>query len=264
VLLILAIRENALLPDGKLHAYFLDVGQGDSALLVSPSGKQIVIDGGPDDSLLGHLGKLIPFFDRSIDLLVLSHPNLDHLAAFPEVLRRYSVAHVLLSGVRFPLKKYEEMLREISDRHIDVILSDAKKDIDLGDGLVLDVIWPPHGLLGVPATDAEVNNTSVTLRAMYGNASILFTGDMEESQERDVLASGADIRSTILKVAHHGSKTSTSTGWLLASTPNRAVISAGLNNRYGHPHAQIIDRLRSFGIPYDMTAQEGTVSTAFP
>src|SRR3989344_5109998 len=104
--LVLCLREVSLLPDGRLHAYFLDVGQGDAALIVSPSGKQIVIDGGPDTALLEHLGRLMPFFDRSIDLLVLSHPNLDHIAAFPELLRRYRVGHVLFTGVKYPLGQY--------------------------------------------------------------------------------------------------------------------------------------------------------------
>lgn len=255
------IREWQKMPDGNLHIHFLDVGQGDSALIVSPSGRQIVIDGGPDFSTLEEVGRRMPFFDRSIDLLVLSHPHLDHLAVFPELLRRYRIKSVLLTGVPFVQARYEEMIAMIEQTHPNVIFSDPTKDLDFGDGVILDIIWPGPDFIHRKLSD--VNNASTALRVLYKDQSILFTGDMEEAEEKEILQSGADIRSTILKIAHHGSKTSTSTGFLLAVDPELAVISAGKDNSYGHPSRSTLERLAHFGIPVRTTADEGTISLEF-
>lgn len=254
-------REWRLQPDGHLHVYFLDVGQGDSAFLISPSGKQIVIDGGPDLSTLEEVGKKMPFFDRSIDLLVLTHPNTDHMVALPSLLRRYHIRTILVTGIPFKLARYEELLSAIEEAHPDVLFADPAKDLDLGDGLVLDIVWPP--------TDAalrkwkDINDASIVLRALYADQSILFTGDIEESAEEEILASGADVSSTVLKVAHHGSKTSSSTGFLLEVKPGQAVISVAAKNSYGHPSPSILDRFAGLKIPVRMTSAEGTVSLQF-
>src|SRR3989344_5800032 len=163
-------REWRLQPDGHLHVHFLDVGQGDSALIVSPSGKQIVIDGGPDLTTLEEVGKKMPFFDRSIDLLVLTHPNTDHLVALPSFLHRYRISQVLVTGVPFELGRYEELLVAIEDEHPAVIFADPAKDLDFGDGLVFDIVWPP--------TDAamreweDLNDASIVFRALYNDQSI--------------------------------------------------------------------------------------------
>jgi competence protein ComEC len=262
--LILAValswREYRLLPDGNLHFYALDVGQGDSLFLVSPGGKQVLIDGGRDNTTLRELNKVMPFSDRTIDMLILSHPNLDHIAAFPDVLRRYKVGSVMMTGVRYDLGYYEEMLSIMRQKQIPIVLPDPHKDLDFGDGLVLDIIGPTTNMFDEEVEYEESNNTSIVFRALYKDQSILFTGDMEEEQERDILASGADIDATVLKVGHHGSNTSTSTGWLLATTPDIAVISAGRNNSYGHPKPSIIERLRRFGATPQVTAWEGRIS----
>lgn len=260
IFVLLLGREVLLQPDGNLHAYFFDIGQGDAALLVSPSGKQIVIDGGPDLSLLQHLGRTMPFLDRRIELLVLSHPNLDHLAAFPEILERYQVERVLLAGSEFPLPRYDAIIAKIEEQGISVIIADPEKDIDLGDGLLLDIAWPPVGF--VPPDD--INDASIVMRALYKDHAILFTGDIEELGENLLLQTGAEIDSDIIKVPHHGSKTSSSTGFLLAVTPDLAVISASRENSYGHPHPEVVERYRHFGILVRITAEEGTVHLELP
>lgn len=257
---IVAVREWRVLPDGKCHAYFLDIGQGDAALLVSPSGKQVVIDGGPDRSLLEHLGKRFSFFDRDIDALVLSHPHLDHLAAFPELAKRYRIRRAILTGAQNGLPAYNEMLGNLQAQDTIMHFADDRRDIDLGDGLVLDLLWPPRSLAGQKQDADAANNSSVTLRATCRNRSILFTGDMEEPQENAILSEGIDVRADILKVAHHGSKTSSSTGFLLAVQPDLAVISVGRVNTFGHPSPSVIDRFRTLRIPVRMTAKEGTVA----
>ena len=257
----LLMREIALQPDGRLHAHVLSIGQGDSIFLVSPSGAQILIDGGVDLSPLEEIGKRMPFFDRTIELVVLTHPNTDHMTVFPELLKRYTVKQVLLSGVQFDLGLYEAMLEEIDRAGIPVILADPAKDIVFDDGLILDIIWPPRTAFG--SKPKESNDASIVMRAMFGTGSILLTGDIEEPAESAILASGADVRSTVLKVAHHGSRTSSSTGFLLAVDPQLAVMSLGAGNSYGHPHQEVLDRFRHFGIPVQRTDLDGSVEIVF-
>lgn len=256
----LAARELALMPDGKLHLYFFDVGQGDATLIVTPSGKQIVVDGGPDMSTLEYLGTYMPFFDRTIDLVVLTHPNADHMTALPDVLHRYAVSSVLLSGSDYDLGKYSAMLEQILSRNISVVLADPTKDIDMGDGVVLDTVWPrPYDV-----SEFDVNNASVVLRVLYKNHSIMLPGDIEALAEHAILRSGVPLKSTVLKAAHHGSKSSSSTGFLLAVNPELAVISAGRDNRFGHPHLEVLHRFENMGIPLHSTAKESTISLTFP
>ena len=259
---LLAVREWNLQPDGRLHAYFLDVGQGDSALLVSPSGKQIVIDGGPDLSPLEHLGAYMPYFDREIELLVLSHPNLDHLAALPEILRRYRIDRVLITAVPYDMGRYQAMLSEIAQQGIPVTIAKQGATIAMDDGFTLSVLWPPTELLGKSVKLSKLNDTSIVLRAGFSGHSILFTGDMEEPVERALVKSGIDLHADILKVPHHGSHTSSGTGFLLAVHPSLAVISVGEGNSYGHPHREIMERYRALGIPVRLT-KSGTVSISF-
>lgn len=247
---------------GGVVVHFLDVGQGDSALVVAPGGRQVLIDGGPDLSALREMGRFLPFFDRTIDVLVLSHPHLDHLAAFPEMLRRFRVRAVLMSGVVYPLARYEEMLTEMAQQQVRVLIADPSRDIALGEDLILDILYPPPLSAGNIMDD--VNNVSVALRVRSGSGCVLFTGDMEEIEERTIIASGQDLRCDVLKVAHHGSKTSSSTGFLLAVRPTLAVVSVGSGNTYGHPTPFIIRRMESLGMQVRLTPREGTISLPFP
>jgi competence protein ComEC len=258
--LALGVREFSLLPDGKLHVHFLDVGQGDSIFLVSPSGSQILIDGGPDLSTLEHLGKFMSFFDRNIDLLVLTHPNADHLTALPAVLKRYQVKQMLLSGVQYSLPRYEEILNLLKNQNITLLLPDNTKDISFGDGLVLDIVWPPAGNLG--ASTKNINDSSIVIRALFDEHRVLLTGDIERGTESLILAAGLDLSATIMQAPHHGSKTSSSTGFILAADPEEVIISVSSHNSYGHPHKLILDRYQNLGVPVRSTANEGTISFA--
>ena len=260
--LVLLFQECTKLPDNKAHAHILNVGQGDSILLVSPSGKQVVIDGGPDLSALEGIGRFMSFFDRNIELLVLTHPDLDHITALPAMIERYRIHVILLSGILTAQPQYRRLLSEASGRKIPVIIADPAMDIDLGDGLVLDILWPPKGTFGT--VPEKTNDTSIVLRAISASGSILLTGDIEEAAEHAILKTGADIHSTILKLAHHGSRTSTSTGFLLAVQPDLAVVSAGRDNHYGHPHPSIVERLRHRNISVRRTDLEGDISLVLP
>lgn len=253
----LAARELSLQPDGRTHLSFFDVGQGDSELIVSPSGRQILIDGGPDLTTLEALGTHMPFLDRSIDLLVLTHPHLDHLASFPEILKRYHVQQVMLSGVLYDSARYSALLEQVRLQHIAVLATEPGRTIDMGDGLTLAMLWPPPEAFG--STHSNVHDTSIVFQAAYHGHTALFTGDLEEKYEKEILREGLAVRSDILKIGHHGSRTSTSTGFLLAVAPQLAVISVGTGNTYGLPHPSILARLAHFHIPYKRTDRDGTV-----
>lgn len=191
-LLILTYQEIRTWPDGSLHTYVLDVGQGDSIFLISPSGKQILMDGGPDFSALQGIAEHMSFFDRTIDLLVLSHSDLDHIAAFPEIMERYRIGAILLSGIDTQQPQYQKLLTLIAEKNVPVLIADSGKDIVFDDGLTLDVIWP-SGVL-----PKKTNDASIVIRVLYKEASMLLAGDIEEKAEAGILKTGADIRSSIL------------------------------------------------------------------
>src|SRR3989338_5359740 len=190
-LCLLAFRAYPLPPPTGVTVSIFDVGQGDASMIVTRSGKTILIDGGPDLSLLDHLGAAMPFFRKTISLLILTHPEFDHIAAFPEVLRRYDVEKVLLTGVDHNLGQYDALLAELKRQNIPLLTPDKTKDVDIGDGLLLDVLWPSFP----SQTTTAMNNTSIVLRLLMENfPCILFTGDIEERAEQAVLHSGADLR----------------------------------------------------------------------
>jgi len=260
--ILLASREHALQPDGKLHVHMLDVGQGDSILLQSPSGKQVLVDGGPDHSVLESLGRLLPFFDRRIEFVIVTHPEADHITGLSAVLRHYDVGAILLTGIDHSSMRYDAFLRSLLTRDIPLISPDPIEDIDLGDGLIVDILWPSSKMLGSAVKNP--NNTSIVLRALFGDTSILLTGDIEEEAEMAILQRGDVVKANILKVPHHGSRTSSSTGFLLATKPSLAMISVGKNNSYGHPHREVLSRYRDLGIDLKTTAENGLISLTFP
>lgn len=254
-----AFREWSVRPNGHVMIHVLDIGQGDSSFIVGPHGEQIVIDGGPDLSALGSIGKHMSFFDRTIDVVVVSHPHLDHLFALPDLLRRYRVNAFIFTAVDDDLPRYQEIMSLLKEKHIPVLIADPNKDIDFGNGFKIDVLWPPPIYIGKEDPSGG-NDSSVVLKLIYGEDSMLYTGDMEAPEEAALLSSGTDVSADILKVAHHGSRTSTGTGFLLAVNPSLAVISAGRTNSFNHPHPWIIKRLAHFGIPVRVTAQEGEIT----
>ncbi len=233
-----------------------DVGQGDGILL-SSGGYQIVVDGGPDGGFLSHLGNDMPFFDRTIDLLVLSHPHLDHLSTFPELVRRYHIASVLMTGVDYNQPRYKEFLELLIEEDSQILIVDPMTDLTLGD-MFVDVLWPLPKYFGQEMKDVNDNSTLLLVSIPNGK-SVLLTGDMEEGEERDVLKAGVDVRADILKVAHHGSRTSSGTGFLLAVNPELAIASVATDNSYGLPDEDVIVRYETLDIPLRMTMEEGTI-----
>ena len=232
----------ASLPDGKLHVTFFDVGEGDAIFIETPRGQQMLIDGGPSPTtLIGALGRRMPFWDRSIDLVILTHADEDHIAGLIPVLERYRVGQVLDSGYEHDNPMYERWQELIDEKGIPNHLARAGMRIGTGDGVEMTVLHP--GLELMEYTDADANNNSVVVRLVMGQVSFLLPGDIEEAAEGRLVASGQELTSTVLKVPHHGSSTSSSAAFLKAVNPELAVISVGADNRFGHPSPQVLERL---------------------
>jgi len=230
------------MPDDKLHVSFLDVGQGDAILIQTPDGQDILIDGGPDPQKINlELSERLPFWDRTIDLVVCTQPQADHVTGLVEVLQRYRVEQVLDPGVLYDSAIYQEWLRLIEYKEIEYNVARAGQEIDLGSGVEIEVLNPPESLW--EGTSDDVDNNGVVLRLSWNNVSFLFTADIRAEAEFELIGQRANLRSTVLKVSHHGSKTSTTLQFLAAVGPEVAVISVGEDNPFGHPSPEVLERL---------------------
>ena len=241
--------------DGKLHLYFFDVGQGDSALIVTPKGRQILVDGGPDiaGATRSLSGPMAPW-DRRLDLVAATHLDADHSRGLLRVLETYRVDNVL-AGVPDPENTlYPQWQRTVERQGHTVTYVAAGQTITLEDGITLETLHPPAVPRRGPAWDS--NNNSLTFRLAYGDISFLLTADIEAEAERYLVRTAPDLESDVLKVAHHGSKSSTTAGFLRAVKPRWAVISAGPDNPYGHPHPSVVARLEA------AVGREGIYQTA--
>ena len=242
VVAILVWSVGLTMPDDKLHVSFLDVGQGDAILVQTPNRQNILIDGGPYPQKINlELGKKLPFWDRTIDLMISTQPQADHVTGLVEVLQRYKVKQVLEPGVSYNSSIYREWLRLVEDKRIKHEIARAGQEIDLGSGIKMEVLNPPEG--SFEGTSHDVDNNGVVLRLSWGKVSFLFTADIREEAEFELIGQRANLKSTVLKVAHHGSKTSTSPQFLAAVDPELAVILVGVDNPFGHPDPEVVERL---------------------
>jgi len=224
-----------------LQVSFLDIGQGDAALIESPTGNTFLIDGGPDKSILNALGRVLPFYDKTIDVVLATHPDADHIGGIPEVMKNYSVKEFVYNGATSSTGIFRELENEITDKKIKTEIVRTGEVFDLGGGALLKILYPDTDPKGT-----DTNEYSIVAELYYGNSTFMFTGDAPT----DVLnylakTDGGKLRSDVLKVAHHGSRNSLSPAFLSAVNPEYSVISAGKNNKYGHPHKEILDFLES-------------------
>lgn len=219
----------------------LDVGQGDAILLRSGS-VDVLVDGGPDATVLRRLGEVRPIWDRTLEIAVLTHPQRDHIAGFLPLLERERVGLVVLPEVPAHTDLVRAFVEEVIRRGVPVRFARAGQRITVGD-LVLTVLAPGSRELALGRKNP--NNGAVVLRADLGQSfSALLTGDIERPAEHAIVRrAGSLLDVDVLKVAHHGSKTSTSARFLNAASPALAIVSAGKQNRYGHPHPGVLRRL---------------------
>ncbi len=222
-----------------LRVVFFDVGQGDSIYIKSPSGGELLVDGGGDKVVLSKLGKYMNLFDRSIDVVIATHPDKDHIGGLPSVLSRYNVGMLLESGAENDNGVNDEIRRVADSKRVRRVSGFAGQKIDLGGGVLFTILYPNKSVVGL-----ETNEASIVGLLSYGDKTFLLTGDAPVSTEYQVLSNLSHL--TVLKAGHHGSETSTSFELLEKTTPEITVLSVGAHNTYGHPHRKVTSLLEEF------------------
>ncbi|PIV42232.1 MAG: MBL fold metallo-hydrolase, partial [Candidatus Nealsonbacteria bacterium CG02_land_8_20_14_3_00_40_11] len=236
-----------------LEVDFFDVGQGDATFIQTPEGHQILIDGGPDSAILEKLGGSLPLGDRTLDLIILTHPENDHLLGLIEVLKNYEIGNILWTGIVRDTENYKEWERlikkEQKEEKANIFIAKAGQKIYLSErnpDQYVEVLYPFESLEGKSFKDS--NNTSIVNKLIFGENSFLFPGDIYKSAEKEILEKGIDVDSDVLKISHHGSKTSSAEEFIAKVSPEVAVISAGKDNKYGHPSPETLEALEKYGI----------------
>jgi competence protein ComEC len=268
LLVLVCIHEvNILKGSGQLKVVMLDIGQGDAILIETPTGKQIVVDGGPNKSLIDRLSKHVSYFDSSIDMIIVTNPDKDHFAGFIPLLDKYRVGALVDSGSVSDSEVYRNFLKSIEKEkeagngNLKYFKVFSKDTIQLEQDIYLEILFPDQDISGMSSNDA-----SLIFKLVYRDTSMLFTGDTTEKIEKylvEKLGQQEDIEkldSDILKIAHHGSRTSNSDIFLNAITPDIALISAGKNNSYGHPTPEVLERLGKRNIIIYTTPEYGDIT----
>ncbi len=247
----------AVIPEGSTSVYFIDVGQGDCELIRTPDGQNILIDAGTNatgDKLVQYLEQLGV---EQIDTLIATHPHEDHIGGMDEVVNAFPIGDVYLPKVadsQTPTTRtYERLLEAIADKGLSITPGRGGMTILDDDGIKLEFLAPNAD------SYADLNSYSIVAKLTCGQKSFLFTGDAESDSEEEMLHAGYDLRSDVLKCGHHGSSTSTSAAFLQAVQPTYAVISCGVDNDYGHPHRETLDKLNDAGVQIYRTDEQDTI-----
>lgn len=280
---VIVVSERQKLSDGKLHIVFCDVGQGDAIYIKTPKGSDILVDGGPDEKVLGCLFHHMPFWDRNIEMMVLSHPQADHLTGLISVASRYSLSYFVTSpagNVSLGYKKLVDLIKNNGVRVKNVYTGEV---IDFGDGVSFRVVWPEKewtkrqvdlasginggigeigdagGILGASTIDKELNDFSTMILVQMGEFDTLLSGDGDSRIESMVLADNLFPSIEVLKVPHHGSKTAMTEKFIQTIHPSLSVISVGKDNKYGHPVDSTIKQIQNMGSQILRTDQKGEI-----
>jgi competence protein ComEC len=242
----------------ELKVAFLDVGQGDAIYVEAPNGRQMLIDGGPGPIVLSKLAEVMPFADRSIDMLVVTNPDADHMAGLVDVLERYTVGQIFEPGTTKDTSIYQRLEAQIKSHAVKKTIAHRGMHIvlDRDKNIYFDILFPDRDV-----SSWSSNDGSIVGKLVYGTSSFLLMGDATKYTELLVSRNEtlSTLRADVLKLGHHGSSTSSSELWVKKVQPQIAIISAGKNNRYGHPHQDVTKRLSALHIPYVGTYQKGTI-----
>lgn len=234
------------LPDFRLHVYFLDVGQGDAIFIRTPNDRFVLIDGGPDDKVLTELSDVMPFFSRRIDLVILTHAHSDHINGLVSVLRRYDVPAVLITGAVSHGSYYDEFVNIIAEKNIRLLIAESGNDFDFGGEVFLDILYPVESIFAKKIENT--NNASIVSKLVYGENSVLLTGDAENESEKKQILTDFDLSADILKAGHHGSRTASSPDYLKSVNPKIAAIQCGVGNKFSHPRPETLTNLSEIGV----------------
>lgn len=238
-------------PEDQLHIWVFDVGQGDSILIRTPGNHKILIDGGPDDRVLSRLGEHLPFWEKTIDLVVISHPDADHITGLTGVLKNYRVRKILASECSCGSRICGELEDLILEKNISRWAARSGGKVSFGNS-TMAIFWPPENChLGT-------NDCSAILLFDFTDFEALFPGDVEESGQRGVISQSVVPSAEVLKVPHHGAD-SLWEPFLKSVGPKLSVISVGKNNSYGHPAEATLEKLKNIGSEILRTDRDGTV-----
>jgi len=273
---IILVAVVAVFPGGppRVTVDFFSVGQGD-AMLAASGERQMLIDGGPDRMVLSRLGRAMPFFDRTIEYVAITHPHADHYSGLAAVAAAYRIRQVLIPAARADSREFSAVLEDLRRSGAEIVELGAGDAVDLGDAR-FDVLWPPRGAKPPAGLDAgaAANSLSLVMRMSVfcvaaaavhdrsGCGAVLFSGDATTETEDGIIASGRTVAASVLKVGHHGSNRSTSAAWLRAVRPELGVIEVGPNN-YGHPALALLRRLAVAGVRTWRTGQDGGLRAVF-
>lgn len=245
--------------DGKLHVVFCDVGQGDATFIRTPGGADILIDGGPDDKVLSCLASHMPFWDRDIEAIFLSHPDSDHLTGLIDVIKRYRVDSFHEPEIRGETRIYLELEKLVKEKKIVKSYIFTGDNLKISDGVIIKTLWPDKDYVQKNGNLAKINKNLFSLVQLltYQNRNLFLTGDIEK-EELDPIVSRLN-KIDIFKLPHHGAKTGIDSQTFQLIKPGFAVISVGANNKYGHPSNEVLQLLKQNKIPYKRTDREGEV-----
>ncbi|HBA36550.1 TPA: hypothetical protein DCZ15_01595 [Candidatus Falkowbacteria bacterium] len=235
------------------EVHFFDIGQGDAALIKAPDGQTVLLDGGPDNSVLRRLGDSLPFYRRRLDFVIFSHYHDDHITGLVEVLQRYRVGKLIFAPPERESPILEALWETAAERRVEMLPVENMIRLSFTPDCTLDLLNPNS--LGITADD----NNSLYARFVCDKQSVLFTGDNSAKAEKALLVSGWPLSAEVLKASHHGSKTANSEEFLRAVNPNLLVISVGEDNRFGHPHPLILERAVDLGISVKRTDELGSL-----
>lgn len=242
--------------EGVLTVRFLDVGQGDAIHIVSPDGFEMLIDGGPDASVLRELASGRSFFDRDVDIVVATHPDTDHVSGLVDVLARYDVDFIFETEVDHDAPAAVAFDGAAGTEGARRVVAQTGQAIQLGASTTVRILSP----LGDTA-NWRSNAASIIVQVIYGDIEFMLTGDAPNTVEDYLVGEfGQSLESDVLKLGHHGSDTSSSALFLATVNPSYAVVSAAFDNRYGHPHKEVIERTLASGAEMVSTAEEGTLT----
>jgi len=242
----------------KLKLIFFDVGQGDASLIITPHGEDVLIDGGPNNTVVQKLGEYLPYTDRKIEYIILTHPHADHLDGLLETLNRYEVGEVIMTGVAYGTADYEKFRQEIERKNIQIKLIEWPQKI-LIDGITLNMLTPENFLNN--KTIENLNNSSIVFRLEYVSTTALFMGDYE-NEESFLTGTSTPLKSDILKTGHHGSTNANDRKFLASVAPKYAVISVGAKNSYGLPDYRTIFYLKQLDSQVLRTDESGDIGFA--
>lgn len=238
---------------GSLTFEVLNIGQGDALWIESPAGVQVLVDGGPNNALMKEIPKVMPWYDRHIDMIVVTNPDKDHYEGFLSLLKKYKVDTVLEPGTTSKTETYALLEKEITDRKIEKVIARRGQVIDIGGGTYLQVLFPDRDISGLSSNDG-----SLVMKLVYGETSVMLQGDSTSKIEDYLLTLGTTtLKSTILKAGHHGSRTSSSEEYVSVVSPEWVVISSGIRNDYDHPHKETLETIQKLGIPTYDTCNNG-------